>query len=230
MSSSYSWNTPPAIPQEFLEMKCRRVYIDLLKNDTSGLLVEEANRTKNHATFKIDFESPYDNQYEGVRLSMEIFYEMASNLSQNGTHRYKPGHLLLKPITYAGPSRSSVRNVQIPHAQGSRLVDLLNLIMRLELQLFYFTGINDNTQALYQLCSSRLLRSGVLRSAPAEPRLQVDDAFKVLGMRFTVRPPGKGSICPVDKGVFPRYVRVEERYMPYERSQAAQDLAIGLAR
>lgn len=131
------------IPDSFLEMRCRRLFLDLLKTDTSGLLVEEANRTKNHATFKVDFESHYNNQYEGVRISMEIFYERASNLSQSGTHRYKPGHLLLKPTEYAGPSRSSVRNVELPFARGTRLVDLLAPIMDSGLQYFHFTALNS---------------------------------------------------------------------------------------
>lgn len=60
--------------------------------------------------------------------------------------------------------------------------------------------------------------------------MRVNDAFKVLGMRFTVRPPGRGSACPVDRGAFGGYVRVEERYMPYDGSQAAHELALELAR
>ncbi|KFY01214.1 hypothetical protein O988_02865 [Pseudogymnoascus sp. VKM F-3808] len=227
------------IPDTFLEMRCRRVFLDLMKTNTEGDTVEQANRTKNHAVFKVDFESHYANQFEGVRISMEIFYERVSESSQNGNHRFKPGHLLLKPSSYVGPSQTSPRNVKLPFARGTRLIDLLTPIMGLGLQHFWFTCINGKyygcrdfiTQALYQLCSRQILRPDVISTGPREPPLRVDNAFKVLGMRFTVRPPGQGSVCAVDKGYFASgYVRVEQHYMPYEGSQAVLDLANELAR
>ena len=45
-------------------------------------------------------------------------------------------------------------------------------------------------------------------------------------MRFTSNPVGHGYASPIDRGYFDGYRRVEDpSYMPYEDTQAAQDIA-----
>lgn len=69
----------------------------------------------------------------------------------------------------------------------------------------------------------------IVETTPATTALHVQDAFSALGMRFMINPLGQGEACPIDRGGFENYVRVETGYMPYEGTQAAADLANRLA-
>jgi hypothetical protein len=63
------------------------------------------------------------------------------------------------------------------------------------------------------------------------PEFNINNAYIALGMRFTSNPAGHGYASPIDRGYFDGYRRVEhESYMPYENTEAAQEIANYLAR
>lgn len=79
------------------------------------------------------------------------------------------------------------------------------------------------------MCSAGLLSPEIIASRPVQQALHVENAFDALGMRFAVFPLGQGSASSIDRGSFEQYTRVEAPYMPYERTQAAANLANRLA-
>lgn len=77
------------------------------------------------------------------------------------------------------------------------------------------------------MCLAGYVSSQIIDTIPLTP-LYVEDAFSALGMRFRVSD-GQGSACPIDRGSFEQYPRVEKGYMPYVGTQAAANLANQLA-
>lgn len=69
----------------------------------------------------------------------------------------------------------------------------------------------------------------IISTTPVTTPLHVRNAFSALGMRFRIVPLGQGSACPIDRGGYEQYNRVERGFMPYEGTQAAADLANRLA-
>lgn len=124
-------------------MQCTRLFIEFLKLSADGTPVEEANRDKNHAIFKIDFDREYDNDYKGVRVDMQPDYNAQVTASQNGVTGFLPGILYLKKVKYPGESESTARSIEVPIRPGIRLYQLLNSFINFEVQVFSFVIINN---------------------------------------------------------------------------------------
>lgn len=132
------------VPSGLLECRCDRVYIEFLKVDTKGMSVQQANDTKNHAVFKIEFDRKFGN-VTGVRIDMRLDDESASEPSDNGTHKYTPGDLKLKTTDFLGESNSSARTIKLRYNREQNLClgDLLVSFMRHGVHLFGFGSKND---------------------------------------------------------------------------------------
>ncbi|KJR84795.1 uncharacterized protein SPSK_10162 [Sporothrix schenckii 1099-18] len=62
------------VPDEFLDLRIRHVYVEFLNTTITGMTTEQIQNAKNHAILKIDFETGYTSNrisYLGTRLSME---------------------------------------------------------------------------------------------------------------------------------------------------------------
>lgn len=131
------------VPRGLIESRCDRVYIEFLKVDTKGLSVQEANDTKNHAVFKIEFARKFGN-ITGVRIDMQMDDKSASEPSDNGTQKFTPGNLMLRTTLFLGESNSSARTIKLRYnrEQNKCLGDLLISFMRPGVHLFGF-GCND---------------------------------------------------------------------------------------
>lgn len=106
--------------------------------------VSDRPNAKNHAIFKADFDTAYDEEYEGVRLSMEPDYDQGSTGSNGGRHpSYQTGCLLMKPVRYPGPSRSTARTCLLELTMDSTLSHLLNTIINQDMLSFHFIVLND---------------------------------------------------------------------------------------
>ncbi|KAJ8132138.1 hypothetical protein O1611_g1486 [Lasiodiplodia mahajangana] len=74
------------------------------------------------------------------------------------------------------------------------------------------------TQFLYQLKRARYTTGQIIAAIPAKPELPaaITNVFAALGYRYLLEPLGEAYPCPIDKGVFQRYNRIEDADMPYE--------------
>ncbi|KFY88496.1 hypothetical protein V498_06769 [Pseudogymnoascus sp. VKM F-4517 (FW-2822)] len=158
---------------------------------------------------------------------MRLDHDSASEPSDNGT-RYTPGDLLLRTASYATASIMSARTIRLRYnrEQNLTLGDLLLTLMRPGVQLFGFITKGGPRQ----MCSAGYVSPEIIDTTPVTTALHVRDAFSALGMRFSVDPLGQGSACPIDRGGFEQYSRIEREYMPYDGTQAAVNLAHQLNR
>lgn len=127
------------VPQGLLDSICDRVYIEFLKMDSRGLTVQQANRAKNHAVIKVEFNRRYQDAV-GIRIDMRPDFRSMPQPSSSGTHSYLPGDLFLKTADFLGPSTSSVRTIKLQYDRGRNLslFALLESFMRPGVHLFHF--------------------------------------------------------------------------------------------
>ncbi|KAL1865602.1 hypothetical protein VTK73DRAFT_5141 [Phialemonium thermophilum] len=213
-----------ALPRKFRDITISHTFVEFLRVGVDSTPVEVQNRAKNHAILKVDLTSGYDG-FEGVRITMLPNWEVASDGPPKGPS-YKPGQCFVKPVRYSGPSNSTARTCQFDFAQGVPLEWLLAVIEDNNLHRFYFVDLNDKyygcrdfvTQLLYQLFVAAYTTGSIIGTYPEEPGLpeEVTNICATLGYRYMAEPLGMPYPCPIDRGYFSHYWRVEEPYMPYE--------------
>ncbi|WEW61238.1 hypothetical protein PRK78_006728 [Emydomyces testavorans] len=219
------------LPPALLHAICRTFYVEFLQVKTDGMTVAEAMATKNHAIIKLDFENGVDI-YRGARILMNVDFEIASDEDNVSEPRYRPGKLLLKPVTYPYPSTNSARTFRIGLAPNTTVGNLLDALLRQHMQFFHFIAINDKyygcrdfiTQAICRMASCGYIHPHITGSAPAVPQLPINNVYDALGIRFNAINPMVLAVYPVDKGDFTYYTRDEQPGMPYAGSQRARQL------
>lgn len=130
-----------AVPACFLNARCARFFVEFLSLADSETPTEEARRLKNHAVLKIDFDSVVSS-YRGVRVGMEADYDLASEPGQGGTS-YKPGKMLVRPVSYAMASYRSLRTVEVQVQGIFTLYHYLRAIVDNRVEKFLFVNINE---------------------------------------------------------------------------------------
>ncbi|KFY42566.1 hypothetical protein V494_02352 [Pseudogymnoascus sp. VKM F-4513 (FW-928)] len=220
-----------------LHMQIRRLSIEFQLKDSAGHTIDDRNRYKNHASFKVEFYGTYGD-YRGARINMRHKFAPGTHEIIDDQFVFIPGVLSLKGATYSGDSRYAARTITLPVAPNLSLEQLLHSFMDMQVHRFQFAVLNllqPNavvvgcrdfvTQALYQMCNANLVGPQIIDTAPSQDGLVVTDAFDALGMRFKSNPMGQGEARPIDKGQFKYFNRVAKPYMPYRGTQAASDLA-----
>ncbi|OAA53601.1 hypothetical protein SPI_09308 [Niveomyces insectorum RCEF 264] len=214
------------IPQEFRNMVIEHALVEFLKVGTDNTPVEIINAAKNHVILKLDFRHGGYDGYEGVRINVLPNIQEYEDQFEDGS-AYQPGKLCVKPVAYPGLSHSSARTCQIDFVAGKTLDWVLGVLCTRNLMHFFsFVVLNDRyygcrdfiTQTLYQLHMGGATSGCITSTAPVQPTLPagVTSAFTALGFRYMAEPLGQPYPCPVDRGLFQYYQRVEMAYMPYE--------------
>ncbi|KXJ84754.1 hypothetical protein Micbo1qcDRAFT_227635 [Microdochium bolleyi] len=196
---------PSAVPNNLLAARCQSLYVEFLQVSAQGALVEGA---KNHVVLKVDFEH-ITARCRGVRISMDIDQDL--ELEDDGTG-LKPGKMMVKPVSYRGASTSSARSFELPLQRQTTLQAIISPFVGYGLQDFYFQEVADR----YYGCRDFMYVSPRTRSDLAGLVFESSHIYSALGMRFQS---GLTNYCPIDKGEFSGYIRVEEVYMPYCRAQ-----------
>lgn len=116
------------IPRAIRDMKIQRVFVDFLR--------PYAHEAKNTITIKVDFESEY-NEYQSVRIWMEFRSQIPPS-----EERYRPASLIVAPCDFRGVSTSAIRACPLKCKPDIVVVDLLQTLMKHEMQYFDFIGLD----------------------------------------------------------------------------------------
>ncbi|KAI1807553.1 hypothetical protein F4811DRAFT_549630 [Daldinia bambusicola] len=203
------------IPEHFLEAQCSKLYIEFLTNINGNdlELLDTDDEVNTHASLKVDFVEPV-GEYMGFKATMEL--ELAGA-------RPRDGSLIVKLLPYFGTSISSIRSFSFGLRGSVTMLQIIDAMTSESLEHFRFgfdpdgdfCGCRDFTvQAIYQLRVRGYVDPGVQAVYSREPEIRDGlTAYDVLAMRFSYG--GRPFECPVDKGEFLIYERVEEPYMKY---------------
>ncbi|KAL7623751.1 hypothetical protein AAE478_005304 [Parahypoxylon ruwenzoriense] len=208
--------------ESLLDKVVAKFYVEFFKVATDGTSVGDNANSTNHAVLKVDFGENLGN-YKGARISMDINFEASSTGSDGGEPSYKPGELILKPVSYISVSNRSARTCETTIKQGVRLGEIMECISSQGLNDFSFVTINDRYYGCRDFMKG-LINPGIIWSFPNTPELPkgIVSVFETLGMRFSDK---AYSACPVDKGRFHSYTRIENsEQLPYLGSEKAAQI------
>jgi hypothetical protein len=237
------------ISTEFLLARIEAIFVEFLSMSSTDTAATQANLTKNHVVYKIDFAKPVLG-FEGARLAMDISFDSEYSLGRDGYEsKFQPGRLNLKPVRFKGASTSSARTFQLSVARGLTLGLLISVLMSQGLQFFGFAIIGDRyfgcrdfmycgllfTQTLTICLSDQSYRVQSLLLFEKHDYIRrnivwshIDNLLSPflsiidnLGMRWKN---GRTEASPIDMGNFPRYRRPESSSVPYDGSQRSSEI------